>query len=109
MLTKATLSVGFTGLSERKTSSGNPALALGGQCLAMSHGSNTRRGRYIPGLALCSVIAGSLVAACAQASSATQLVVTLPNQVFVGGLGNVGAPASQTAGVAFGLTLTAVD
>ena len=44
-----------------------------------------------------------------QAASATHMVVTLPNQVFVTGLGNIGSARSQTAGANFNLTLTAID
>jgi hypothetical protein len=44
------------------------------------------------------------------AGSATQMIVTLPNQTFTGGSGNSGTAAGQAAGTAFTITkLTAVD
>lgn len=40
---------------------------------------------------------------------ATKLVVTLPGQTFTSGTGNSGAASSQTAGVAFNISLSATD
>lgn len=43
------------------------------------------------------------------AATPTKLVVTLPGETFTTCKGNTGTPTSQTAGTAFGMTLTATD
>jgi hypothetical protein len=56
------------------------------------------------------VLSLALGAGCfASANAQTKMLVTLPGQTFVSGLGNTGTAGAQTAGTSFNITLTALN